>query len=144
MPREYPDAPVVGVGAVIVKDGRVLLICRGNEPGRGKWSIPGGAVELGETLAQAMAREVREECGLEVVAGPVVSTFDMIQRDEQGRVRYHYVLLDLAARYVAGEASARSDALGVRWVAESELGDVDLVPRLLPILRAALKHMRLA
>ena len=138
MRRIYPEAPVVGVGAVVVKDGRVLLVRRANEPSRGRWSIPGGTVELGETLAQAAAREVREECQVEVDVGPLLSTFDLIDRDEQGRIRYHYVLLDLAARHVCGEPVAGTDALEVRWVAEHELAGLDLVPRLLPVLRKAL------
>jgi ADP-ribose pyrophosphatase len=138
MRRIYPEAPVVGVGAVVVKDGRVLLIRRANEPSRGRWSIPGGTVELGETLAQAVAREVLEECQAEVDVGPVLSTFDLIDRDLQGRIRYHYVLLDLAARHVRGEPVAGTDALEVRWVAEDELAGLDVVPRLLPVLSKAL------
>jgi ADP-ribose pyrophosphatase len=139
LPRKYPDAPVVGVGAVVVKDDRVLLVRRANEPSRGRWSIPGGTVELGETLAQAAAREVREECQVEVDVGPLLSTFDLIQRDAQGQIRYHYLLLDLAARHVRGEPVAGTDALEVRWVAEDELASLDLVPRLLPVLRQALQ-----
>jgi 8-oxo-dGTP diphosphatase len=134
----YPEAPIVGVGAVIVKDDRVLLIRRANEPSRGRWSIPGGTVELGETLAQAAAREVLEECQVEVDVGQVLSTFDLVQRDPQGGIRYHYVLLDLAARHVRGEPVAGTDALEVRWVAEDELASLDVVPRLLPVLRKAL------
>jgi len=140
VPREYPSSPVVGVGAVIVKDGCVLLIQRGNEPNRGCWSIPGGVVELGETLAEAARREVREECGLEVEAQDVLSTYDLIQRDAHGRIRYHYVLLDLRARYVSGKAIPSTDALDVRWVAKAELERMDLIPRLLPILRKALRQ----
>jgi len=139
MRREYPEAPVVGVGAVIVKNGQVLLIQRGNEPNRGRWSIPGGTVELGETLAEAAAREAREECQVEVEIGDLLSTFDLIQRDEKGDIRYHYVLIDLAARYVGGEPVASTDALDVRWVGEAELAELDLVPRLLPVLRRALQ-----
>jgi ADP-ribose pyrophosphatase len=142
MRREYPEAPVVGVGAVVVKDGRVLLVRRANEPSRGLWSIPGGTVELGETLAQAAAREVWEECQVEVEAGVLLSTFDLIQRDPQGRIRYHYVLLDLAARHLRGEPVAGTDALEVRWVAEDELANLDVVPRLLPVLLKALHAAR--
>jgi len=141
MRREYPEAPIVGVGAVIVKGDQLLLIRRANEPSRGRWSIPGGTVELGETLAQAAIREVGEECQLEVEIGDVLSTFDMIQRDERGRIRYHYVLIDLAARYVSGEPVAGTDALDVRWVREAKFNELDIVPRLLPVLREAL-HRR--
>jgi len=139
MRREYPEAPIVGVGAVIVKAGRVLLIQRANEPNRGRWSIPGGTVELGETLTEAAAREAREECQVEVEIGDLLSAVDLIQHDEKGRVRYHYVLIDLAARYVSGEPAAATDALDVRWVREAELAELDVVPRLLPVLRRALQ-----
>ncbi len=139
MRREYPEAPIVGVGAVVVQDGQVLLIRRANEPSRGRWSIPGGTVELGETLAQAAIREVREECRVEVEIGGVLSAFDLIQREEKGQIRYHYVLIDLAASYVGGEPTASTDALEVRWVREAEFDELDIIPRLLPILRKALR-----
>lgn len=139
MPREYPTAPVVGVGAIVVRDRQVLLIRRANEPNRGRWSIPGGVVELGETLAQAAARELREECRVEAEFHNVLSTFELIQRDENGRVRYHYVLLDLMADYVSGEAVAGTDALDVCWAGETELDKLDIVSRLLPVLRQALR-----
>ena len=138
MPREYPEAPIVGVGAVIVKDNQVLLVRRGSAPSRGMWSIPGGTVELGETLAQAAVREVREECQVEVEAGRVLSTLDLIQRDPKGRIRYHYVLVDLVARHVSGEPKAGTDALEARWVKEAEFNQLDMVERLLPILCQAL------
>jgi ADP-ribose pyrophosphatase len=138
MRREYPEAPIVGVGAVIVRGDQVLLILRANEPSQGRWSIPGGTVELGETLAQAATREVGEECRLEVDIGDVLSVFDLIQRDDRGRIRYHYVLIDLAARYVSGEPVAGTDALDVRWAKEAEFDELDIVPRLLPVLREAL------
>ena len=142
MRREYPEAPIVGVGAVIVDRDRVLLVRRANEPSRGRWSIPGGTVELGETLARAATREVSEECGVEVTVGDVLSTFDMIQRDAQGHIRYHYVLIDLAARCVSGEPAAGTDVLEVRWVREAEFEELDIVPRLLPVLRHALQWTR--
>jgi ADP-ribose pyrophosphatase len=138
MHREYPSAPLVGVGAVVVKDGQVLLVCRANDPNRGQWSIPGGTVELGETLAQAATREVREECQIEVEAGEVLSTVDLIRRDEQGRIRYHYVLVDLVARYLGGEPVAGTDALDARWVEEAEFDKLDIIARLVPVLRQAL------
>ncbi|MGB9880479.1 MAG: NUDIX hydrolase [Anaerolineae bacterium] len=141
MHREYPKAPIVGVGAVVVKQGRVLLVRRANAPNQGQWSIPGGTVELGETLAQAAVREVREECGVEIEPGDVLSTFDLIQRDDKGRIRYHYVLIDLAARYVSGEPVAATDAMEVRWVDEKDLERLDVIPRLLPVLRKALQQV---
>ena len=138
MDREYPQAPVVGVGAVVIRDGQVLLVRRANDPNRGQWSIPGGVVRLGETLAQAMIREVREECHVEVEPGSVLATFDLIQRDDAGQLRYHYVLVDLAARYLSGEPVPGTDALEVRWAEEVGLGQLDIIPRLLPVLRQAL------
>jgi 8-oxo-dGTP diphosphatase len=138
MAREYPQAPIVGVGAIVIKDQKVLLVCRAHDPNRGQWSIPGGTVELGETLAQAAAREVWEECQVKIEAGEVLATFDLIRRDAQGRIRYHFVLLDLAARYISGEPVAATDALEVRWVSLSELDQLDVIQRLVPVLRQAL------
>ena len=139
--REYPEAPIVGVGAVVIRDQQVLLVCRANEPNRGQWSIPGGTVELGETLAQAAAREVWEECQVRVEAGQVLATFDLIRRDAQRQVLYHYVLLDLAARYISGDPVAATDALAARWVTAAELDQLDIIPRLVPVLRQALRAM---
>ena len=138
MQREYPQAPIVGVGAIIIKDGHVLLVRRAHEPNQGQWSIPGGIVELGETLAQAAAREVREECQIEVEAGDLLATVDLIRRDERGRIRYHFVLLDLMARYLGGVPVAGTDALAVRWVDQGELDQLDIIPRLVPVIRKAL------
>lgn len=140
MRREYPQAPIVGVGAVVIREGQVLLVRRANEPNRGQWSIPGGTVELGETLAQAAAREVWEECQVQVEPGEVLSTFDLIRYDEQGKILYHYVLLDLAARYISGDPVAATDALEVRWVTAAELDQLDTIPRLVPVLRGALSQ----
>ncbi len=141
MHREYPEAPIVGVGAVVINNGQVLLVRRANEPNRGQWSIPGGTVELGETLGEAATREVREECGVEIEPGGVLDTFDLIRRDQAGRLQYHYVLIDLAARYVSGEPTAGTDALEVRWVEEAQFDQLEITPRLLPVLRRAL-HAR--
>jgi len=125
MKREYPDHPLVGVGAVIVRNGAVLLVQRAHDPGRGKWAMPGGRLRLGETLAQAARREAHEETGVEVEPGEALSVTDLIQHDDAGRVRYHYVLVDLLARYVSGEPRAGSDALDVRWV---DARDLDAYP----------------
>ena len=138
MRREYPVAPIVGVGAVVVEDDRVLLVQRAREPGLGLWSIPGGAVELGETIAQAAVREVREECHIEVEPGGVLSTHDLIERDESGSIRYHYVLIDLAASYVGGQLAPGTDAVQARWAFAAELSELNIQPRLLPVLRSAL------
>jgi ADP-ribose pyrophosphatase YjhB (NUDIX family) len=119
MRREYPEAPIVGVGAVVVHDGCVLLIERANEPLKGEWSLPGGALELGETLETGVVREVLEETGLKVKPVGVVKAFDRISRDEQGRVRYHFVLVDflchLSEGQEAGAVHCASDAVRARW-----------------------------
>lgn len=117
--REYPQAPLFGVGAVIVYQDRVLLVRRANEPLMGQWTLPGGMLELGETLAQGVAREVREETGLEVEAVELVEVLDRIHR-EAGRVRFHYVIADYLCRVTGGELRAASDAGAVRWVERAE------------------------
>jgi ADP-ribose pyrophosphatase YjhB (NUDIX family) len=120
--RKFPDRPLVGVGAVIVDGDRVVLVKRGHEPLKGEWSLPGGAVELAETLAEAVAREVREETGLDVEVGPVVEVLDRIHRTSEGRVEYHYVLIDYLCS-CRGEKTVRggSDAADARWVPVREL-----------------------
>ena len=117
--REYPAAPLVGVGAVIVHEGRVLLVQRGTEPARGRWSIPGGLIEVGEALSEAVVREVREETGLQVEPVELIEILDRIHRDGD-RVRYHYVIADYLCRAVGGTARAASDADAVRWVERPE------------------------
>src|SRR5260221_6859766 len=103
--RQYAERPVVAVGAVIVDGDRVLLVKRGQEPLKGEWSLPGGAVEIGETLDAALAREVREETSLDIVVGPVVEVLDSIRRDAEGRNEYHYIIIDYLCR-VRGRAAA--------------------------------------
>jgi 8-oxo-dGTP diphosphatase len=124
--REYPDNPLVGVGAVIIGGDFVILIRRGKEPGYGRWSIPGGAVKLGEGLREALVREVREETGLEVKVGPVVEVIDRIVKDNEGRVAYHYVLVDYVCSVYGGQLAPDTDALEVRWVRKDELSGFDL------------------
>lgn len=118
---EYPDRPLVAVGAIVVKDERVLLVKRSKPPGEGLWAIPGGRVELGETLQQAAEREIMEETGLTIQAKDPVYTFEVIERDAAGKPRFHYVILDLIAEYVEGELSASDDASEARWVSSREL-----------------------
>ncbi|MGB6690225.1 MAG: NUDIX hydrolase [Terracidiphilus sp.] len=119
MQREFPLSPLVGVGAVIVDRGRVLLARRGTEPLRGHWSLPGGLVEVGEALTAALVREVREETGLVVEAVELIELLDRIHR-EGDRVRYHYVIADYLCRVVGGSLQAASDASDVRWVERAE------------------------
>lgn len=117
--REFPAAPLVGVGAVIVEQGRVLVVRRGTEPMKGRWTIPGGLIELGEMLAEAVVRETREETGLAVEPIELVELLDRIHR-EDGRIRYHYVIADYLCRVVGGTLGAASDAAAVRWVERAE------------------------
>jgi 8-oxo-dGTP diphosphatase len=119
MQREYPSAPLVGVGAVVVEQGRVLLVRRGREPLKGHWTLPGGVLEVGETLSAAVAREVLEETGLTVEPLQLVELVDRIHRESE-RVRYHYVIADYLCRVTGGELCAASDAEAVRWVERVE------------------------
>lgn len=121
MSREYPEHPIVGVAAVVLRAGQVLLVQRGREPAKGLWGLPGGMLELGETVAEGVRREVWEECGVEIEVGPLVGVFEPMQRDDAGRLRYHYVVLDYLARYVGGELQAADDADDARWVSPAEL-----------------------
>ena len=117
--REFPETPLFGVGAVIVESGRVLLVRRGQQPLKGKWSLPGGMLELGESLLFGVAREVREETGLEVEPIELIELLDRVHR-EDNRVRYHYVIADYLCRVVGGSLQAASDADAVRWVERAE------------------------
>ena len=127
--------PLVGVGAVVVRDGRVLLVKRANPPGKGQWAIPGGLVEKGETLQEAAEREIREETGLVIRAGKPFYTFDIIQRGENGRIEFHYVIVDMAADYVGGAPKAGDDALDARWVSAGDLGSLQVTPTTLDLLK---------
>src|SRR6266849_3137254 len=126
MSREYPDSPLVGVGAVIVRDNRVLLIRRGQPPLLGEWSLPGGVLECGETLREATIREAREETGFIVETGELLGVYERVVHSEDGRVRYHYVLIDFLCREVAGNLKAGSDAADVRWFESTELDGLNL------------------
>jgi 8-oxo-dGTP diphosphatase len=124
--REYPTMPLVGVGAVAVKNGKILLIKRAFEPGAGKWSVPGGLVETGETLSEACARETEEETGLKVETLELINVFDMIDRDETGRVKYHYVLVDFLVKPVGGEERLSQETTELRWVTRDEAKTMDM------------------
>jgi ADP-ribose pyrophosphatase YjhB (NUDIX family) len=119
MQREFPESPLVGVGAIVVQDNRVLLVRRGTEPLRGHWSLPGGVLELGEALTDGVIREVREETGIAVEPVELVELLDRIHREGE-RVRFHYVIADYLCRVVGGELLAGSDADAVRWVERAE------------------------
>lgn len=125
--RHYPEAPILGVGAIVFDDaGRVLLIQRGKPPRAGQWSIPGGMVELGEKLLDAVQREVKEECSIDIEVGDVVLIYEPIFHDAEGKIEFHYVLVDYWARHSSGEAVANDDALAVAWVALDDLPEYHL------------------
>jgi 8-oxo-dGTP diphosphatase len=135
--RLYPERPIVAVGGVIFDGERVLLIKRANEPSRGEWSLPGGAVEVGESLEAALAREVREETCLDVTVGPVVAVLDRIRRDDVDRVEYHYVIVDYLCRPQGGTATCGSDADEVRWALLDDLASFHLTPSVVAVIEKA-------
>jgi 8-oxo-dGTP diphosphatase len=122
--REYPERPVVGVGAVIFQGNQVLLIQRGHAPMQGEWSLPGGALEVGETLKEGIRREILEETGLHIEPVAVIEVFDRIARDQAGQVQYHYVLVDFLCRVAGGEATCGSDAADLRWATLDKLDGI--------------------
>jgi ADP-ribose pyrophosphatase len=124
--REYPKRPIVGAGALILRDGKLLLVKRGAQPGFGKWSVPGGLVELGENVQDAMVREVKEEVGLDVEVVKLTDVADTITLDGDGRVQYHFVVVNFVARIVGGELKTASDILEAKWVPVDEVEKVDL------------------
>jgi len=119
--REYPTRPLVGTGALILQDGKLLLIKRGAQPGQGKWSIPGGLVELGENVQDAMVRETKEEVGLDVEAIKLMDVFDSVTLDSHRRIQYHFVVVNFLVRIVGGSLQTASDILESRWVPIEEV-----------------------
>jgi 8-oxo-dGTP diphosphatase len=134
--RRYPDAPLVGVGVAIYNaQGEVLLVQSGKASRKGTWGLPGGLIDLGETLVAAGIREVTEEVGVEIMMGNLVTTFEPIIRDAQGKVEYHYVVLEYWAHYVSGEPVAQDDVVASAWVASDDLGNYSLTPVQLNVLQ---------
>ena len=140
--RQYPDRPIVGVGAVILDAGRVVLIKRRYEPLKGEWSLPGGGVEVGETLEAAVAREMEEETGLRVEVGPVIEVFDRIVRDDEQRVRYHYVLVDYLCWPIDGELRAGGDVDDAVLVDPAALAPFRLTTKAADVIARALRLAR--
>jgi 8-oxo-dGTP diphosphatase len=144
MAREYPDRPVVGIGGVLIEDGRTLLIKRGTEPLLGQWSIPGGTLELGESLQAGVAREMLEETGLEVRVLDMIEAFDRIFTDPatasaegKPRPKYHYVIVDYLCERVSGTPQAGSDVTDVAFATEAELENFHLTSTAMRVLRRA-------
>jgi 8-oxo-dGTP diphosphatase len=132
--REYPDHPRVGVGAVVLREGRILLVRRGVAPAQGLWAIPGGGLNLGETLQEGAEREILEETGIVIRAGEPVFTCDSFEREADGRFRFHYVIVDVAADYVSGDAKGADDALEARWMSPAEVLELPVTKTTLKLL----------
>lgn len=126
--REYPERPLVGVGVILVKDRQILLVRRGHEPNKGMWSIPGGLIKLGETAEEAAVREVKEETGLEVSIGAVAGIFNVIIRDGESKIKYHYVIIDYFGEVIGGRLRPGTDVTEARWFELDELENVETSP----------------
>ncbi len=135
--RRYPRRPVVGIGVVLWRDGKVALIRRGKPPREGQWSLPGGAQKLGETVLAAAAREVREETGLELVEPRIVEVVDLVERDAAGRIRYHYTLIEVTGRARGGEGEAGGDAEALAWFDPEEVAAMSLWEETERVIRKA-------
>ena len=137
-PRRYPLAPLVGVATALFRDnGDVLLVQRGRPPAQGQWGLPGGLLDLGETLRDGAVREVREECGIEIALGEIVGAFEPIEVDDEGRIEYHFVVIDFWARYLSGEPVAQDDAAAIAWVALGELGEYAMTEETRGVIKKA-------
>jgi 8-oxo-dGTP diphosphatase len=135
MKREFPEMPLVGVGAIIIEGERVVLVKRAHPPIQGQWSIPGGVLEVGEMVREAAIREAREETGLIVEPGELLGVYDRILHDAEKRVQYHYVLIDFLCRRLGGELSTASDAAEVRWFTREELPALNLAEDTQDVIR---------
>lgn len=130
-----PSIPQIGVGAVVIRNGKVLLVKRGRPPSEGLWAIPGGRLQFGETLQQGAERELLEETGIVIRATNPIYIFDVLDKDETGGVRYHYVIVDLAAEYVTGEVHASDDAVDARWLSADDLTLLSVSEKTIELLR---------
>ncbi len=135
MKRKYPNQPIVAVAALIINDeNKILIIRRGNEPGKGLWSIPGGVVELGEHLYQALRREVKEETGLEITPLELLDVFEVLDYDSSGNLRYHYIIIDYIAKSSGGVLKASTDASEVKWVSLNDINSYNITRSLRTLL----------
>jgi 8-oxo-dGTP diphosphatase len=141
-PREYPERPLVGVGGVVIAKGQTLLIRRGNAPLEGQWSIPGGMLELGESIIEGVRRELAEETGIEVRVLELIEVFERVIPGDGGRTRYHFVILDYLCEMVSGEAKAASDVTDVAWASEEELEKYELTAIATRVIKRAFDMAR--
>jgi 8-oxo-dGTP diphosphatase len=140
--REYPERPLVGVGGVVIRDERALLIRRGSAPLEGEWSIPGGMLEIGETILEGVQRELLEETAIEVKVLDLIEVFERLTRDEAGKLKYHFVILDYLCEAVSGAARAGSDVTDVAWAREAELDAYSLIPTARRVIQKAFEMAR--
>ena len=141
MRREYPECPLIGVGAVIIRNKRVVLVKRGQAPLQGEWSIPGGLLEVGETLRQGAEREALEETGLAAKATELLGVFERLVPDDDKRMRYHYILIDFLCEVVAGELKASGDAADARWFSPEEVSSLPLPGDTAAVIRLAFEKV---
>jgi 8-oxo-dGTP diphosphatase len=142
MQREFPEVPLIGVGAIIIENARVVLVKRAHPPLQAQWSIPGGVLEVGELVREAAVREAREETGLIVEAVELLGVYDRVLRDPQQRVQYHYVLIDFLCRRIAGDLAAASDAAEVRWFTHEELPAMKLAEDTVDVIKKGFAKIR--
>jgi len=140
--REYPERPIVAVGGVVIHDSRVLLIRRGQPPLEGRWSIPGGILEIGERIAEGIERELREETGVRVRVADLIEIYEKVLRDEENEPRYHFVILDYACEFVEGTARAGGDVTDAAWVSEQQLETLALTTAAKRVIRKAFSVVR--
>ena len=144
MKRDYPDRPILGVGAVIIHQGRALIVQRAFEPRKGEWTVPGGVLELGETLRSGTEREVLEETGLTVKAGDVLDVFENIWPDSDGKTQFHYVLVDFLCELISGELRAATDISAARWITPEELPELELIGKTAIAIRKGFERKGIA
>lgn len=140
--REYPERPIVAVGGVVIHEGRVLLVRRGQPPLEGRWSIPGGVLEAGETIADGIVRELGEETGSRVRVLELIEIYEKVLRDDQGFPKYHFVILDYACEFLEGTAKAAGDAAEVMWAIEQQLDSLALTTAAKRVIRKAFSAVR--
>lgn len=131
----YPAIPRVGVGAIVIHEGKILLIKRGAAPGKGLWAIPGGTLKLGETMRECAAREILEETGVTIAVGDCIYVFDLIERDEAEKIKFHFIVVDFAALYISGEPQGADDADEARWFEPEDMDGPDISQNTLKALR---------